>query len=220
METVRVAIANPKLNWVVKVHPVNVWRSRMDGAAMVQLEARTLERHFGSLPDHVRLMDADTGISTFSLFKAIHYGLTVRGTIGLELPCFGIPVVTAGTGRYSGRGFTLDSSTQKSYRDLLAKLQDVPLLSGDAVRLARLHYHATFDLMPFPMRSFSLDFNAIRRPGLPPLPDVSIHRRIDESLLDAEDIGRLVHWLSEAKDQELLSRTINTAPEAMISIPA
>ena len=44
METVRVAIANPKLNWVVKVHPVNVWRSRMDGAAMVQLEAQTLER--------------------------------------------------------------------------------------------------------------------------------------------------------------------------------
>ena len=45
-------------------------------------------------------------------------------------------------------------NTQKAYRDLLAKLQDISPLSDDAVRLARLHYHATFDLMPFPMRSF------------------------------------------------------------------
>ena len=34
------------------------------------------------------------------LFKVIDYGITVRGTIGIELPCFGIPVITAGTGRY------------------------------------------------------------------------------------------------------------------------
>ena len=67
--------------------------------------SRALRRHFGNLPGHVKLMRADTGINTFSLFDVADYGLTVRGTIGMELPCFGIPVVTAGTGRYSGPWF-------------------------------------------------------------------------------------------------------------------
>ena len=116
VETVRAAIANPRLNWIVKVHPVNVWRARMDGAEPVQLEAQTLDRHFGALPDHVKLMPADTPINTFSLFDVADYGLTVRGTIGMELPCFGIPVVTAGTGRYSGRGFTIEPTTRGGLR--------------------------------------------------------------------------------------------------------
>ena len=120
VETVRAAIANPRLNWVVKVHPVNVWRSRMDGAELVQLEAQTLHRHFGALPDHVKLMAADTPVNTFSLFDIADYGLTVRGTIGMELPCFGIPVVTAGTGRYSGRGFTIDPSSREEFGAVLA----------------------------------------------------------------------------------------------------
>ena len=56
VETVRSAIANPALNWIVKVHPVNVWRSRLDGAPLVQLEAQALHKHFGPLPSHIKLI--------------------------------------------------------------------------------------------------------------------------------------------------------------------
>jgi hypothetical protein len=217
VETVRTAIANPHLNWVVKVHPVNVWRSRMDGAELVQLEAATLHRHFGALPDHIKLMAADTAVNTFSLFDIADYGLTVRGTIGMELPCFGIPVVTAGTGRYSGRGFTIDPATREDYAAVLAKLQDLPKLGQDAIRRARLHYHGALNLRPVPMRSFVLDFQAVRRPGSPPRADVFMNRRADERLFETEDLGRLMRWMTATREPELLSHDIEkqTSPSSL-----
>jgi hypothetical protein len=217
VETVREAIANPALNWVVKVHPVNVWRSRMDAAELVQLEVQTLQRHFGTLPDHVKLMAADTPVNTFSLFDVADYGLTVRGTIGMELPCFGIPVVTGGTGRYSGRGFTIEPPTREKYAALLAKLQSVPRLGEEAIRLARRHYHGALDLRPVPMRSFALDYNVPGRFGLPPRAALYMKRAADEHLLEAEDLGRLVHWMTATKEPELLAHDIATEPRVIAS---
>jgi hypothetical protein len=208
VETVRSAIANPRVNWIVKVHPVNVWRSRMDGAELVQLEAQTLHRAFGTLPDHIKILAADTDINTFSLFDVVDCGLTVRGTIGMELPCFGIPVITAGTGRYSGRGFTNDPKTRKEYVALLARLQDLPKLDEVSVSRARRHYYGALSLRPVQMRSFLLDYDAKSGIGLRPAPDVIMKRRSDERLLSSEDLGRLVHWLADTKEPELLSREI------------
>jgi len=210
VETVRAAIANPRLNWVVKVHPVNVWRSRMDGAPLVQLEAQTLQEHFGILPDHVKLMAADTDINTFSLFAVADYGLTVRGTIGMELPCFGIPVLTAGTGRYSGRGFTVDLSTRTDYVAMLARLQDVPRLDEEAIRRARLHYHGALKLRPVPMRSFAFEYNADTNRNTVAKYDVVLRQRADERLLRTEDLGRLTRWLTDVKSPELLAHEIES----------
>jgi hypothetical protein len=208
VETVRAAIANPALNWVVKVHPVNVWRSRMDGAELVQLEAQTLHKHFGTLPDHVKLMAADTPVNTFSLFDIADYGLTVRGTIGMELPCFGIPVVTAGTGRYSGRGFTIEPPTRADYMAVLATLEKVPQLNAEAVRRARLHYYGALDLRPVPMRSFVFDYHSDKNGGGASKCDVVLTRSADGTLLESEDLGRLIHWLTELTSPELLARDL------------
>jgi hypothetical protein len=49
----------------------------------------------------------DTKISTLSLYRFADYGVTVRGTPGLEIACFGKPAFTAGTGTYAGLGFHL-----------------------------------------------------------------------------------------------------------------
>jgi hypothetical protein len=207
IETVRAAIANPRLNWVVKVHPVNVWRSRMDGEALVQLEAQALQK-FGALPDHIKLMEADTPVNTFSLFDLADYGLTVRGTIGTELPCFGIPVVTAGTGRYSGRGFTSDPATRADYVAVLATLENMPRLDAEAVRRARLHYYGALDLRPVPMRSFAFDYDADKNRTGASKYDVVLTRRADATLLESEDLGRLIHWMTERKNPELLARDL------------
>src|SRR5262249_44702094 len=89
---------------------------------------------------------ADTDINTQSLFPLIDYGLTVRGTIGLELPCFGIPVLLAGTGRYSGKGFTIDPETREEYLKQLMSLHEVAPLSDEIVQMARKHAYALFRL--------------------------------------------------------------------------
>ncbi len=173
VETVRAAVANPQIHWVVKVHPVNVWRSKMDSAPLEQLEARLLREAFGELPPHVTIMPADTDVNTYALFQTIDYGLTVRGTVGMELPCYGIPTVTAGTGRYSGRGFTMEPATPADYQALLARLHAVPRLDARTVALARRYASGTFFLRPARMDSARLLFN---HPSS--LPDFTTHFRI------------------------------------------
>ena len=160
IETVRGAIANPGLDWVVKVHPVNVWRSRMDGVPMEQIEAEALLREFGKLPPHVSLMKAETEINTYSLFEAIDFGITVRGTIGMELPCFGVPVVTAGSGRYSGHGFTIDTESRESYQSILSRLHEFNPLSKEQKCLARKYAFGAFFLRPIPTESFRINYHA------------------------------------------------------------
>lgn len=201
VETVRSAIANPALDWVIKVHPVNVWRSKMDGVPMEQLEVQALRRAFGELPPHVKVMPADTAVNSWSLFHAVDYGLTVRGTVGMELPCLGVPMVTAGTGRYAGRGFTLDPATPDEFRSLLARLHQMSPLDAAVISLARRYAHATFFRRPVPIRSFVLDFHA-NTFGLQMLSaNVSV-RDLPER---GEDLASLADWMAGRRGSDFLA---------------
>lgn len=205
IETVRGAIANPELDWVVKVHPVNVWRSRMDGVPMEQIEAQVLRREFGKLPKHVSLMPADTEINTFSLFESIDFGLTVRGTVGMELPCFGVPVLTAGTGRYSGHGFTIDSDSRETYQVILAQLHKYLPLTIEQKRRARQYAYGAFFLRPYPTNSFRLDFNTCSF-GVPALRQNVI---LDGDLISrwpqTTDLANIASWAVESSESDLLT---------------
>ncbi|ABD06247.1 hypothetical protein RPB_1537 [Rhodopseudomonas palustris HaA2] len=154
IETVKAAVANPRLNWLVKLHPANIWKRKLSGTTDEYGELRLIREHIGALPDHVKILPADTKISTMSLFRMVDVGITVRGSIGYELPCFGVPVVTAGTGRYSGFGFTEDCTSRAQYLDRLAHLETIERLDPAQVRRARVHAHALFALRPWIYRSF------------------------------------------------------------------
>ncbi|MSP50822.1 MAG: hypothetical protein EXQ91_00260 [Alphaproteobacteria bacterium] len=162
VETVRAAIENPQINWIVKLHPVNVWRAKMDGMPMRLLEMEALERALGKLPAHIKLMLPDTPINTFALFPVIDYGITVRGTVGIELAACGIPVITAGTGRYEGLGFTIDPATRSAYQAILSGLHELPRLDARAVELARRYALAVFRERPFKLQSFRVTYNLPR----------------------------------------------------------
>ncbi|NQU55897.1 MAG: hypothetical protein HQ513_01600 [Rhodospirillales bacterium] len=200
IETVRLAIANPNLNWLIKVHPVNVWRSAADGVPMEQLEEAVLREAFGQLPDHVKIIPADTDINTYSFFNAIDYGLTVRGTVGMELPCYGIPTVTAGSGRYSGAGFTVDPQTVQEYRNVLADLHSRPPLTKDEVNLAHRYAFGSFYLRPKPIDFFRLDFHADDY-GLPLFAQNTYVKNTSGAKKDMNDIA---DWMAEGRDIDLL----------------
>jgi hypothetical protein len=72
----------------------------------------------------------------------------LRGTIGVELPCFGVPVITAGTGRYSGKGFTVDSATVDEYLGRLRAIEKIPPLTEEQIRLGILHAYVVFRARP------------------------------------------------------------------------
>ena len=95
IETIKIACKNRDVNWIVKVHPANIVKNIRDGVHAEHSELTTIKQKIGKLPDHVKLIKANTKISTFSILQTVDACITVRGTIGIEAACLGLPVLTA-----------------------------------------------------------------------------------------------------------------------------
>jgi hypothetical protein len=196
VETVKAMVANPAVNWVVKLHPANL----IKGATRSNDE-EAIRDAVGMLPPHVRLMQPDTDVNTYSLFPVIDAGITIRGTVGLELPCFGAPVLTAGTGRYSGMGFTNDSSSVDEYLGKLATIQDLPRLTEEETLLAKKHAYGLFHLRPFLFTSFNASYmsrEAFAR-AHPLAANLEVVLRTPEQVEAAEDLREFVRWAESSK---------------------
>ncbi|MBM4439473.1 MAG: hypothetical protein FJ027_03565 [Candidatus Rokubacteria bacterium] len=204
VETVRAACRNPAINWVIKLHPANVWKLR-DNAPTEFVEEVALREQVGPLPKHIVLVRPQTDINTYSFFQLMDYCLTVRGTIGMEAPCYGIPVLTAGTGRYSGRGFTIDAKTRAEYLGRLARIQDIPRLGPAEIELARRHAYALFKLRPFPIDSFRLMFPGVDTPSHPLDHDVDVRVRSTAELRGAADLNAFATWAVDGKRLDYLA---------------
>lgn len=148
VETVRAAAANPEVNWVLKLHPANVYRNARLGYSGKYGELLALEQAFGEIPGFLRVVYPEEKTSPLSFFKITDFGITVRGTVGLELPCFGIPTLTAGTGRYAGKGFTVDSKTRQEYLEKIRLIHEIPALTAEQVRLGQRYAYFVFRARP------------------------------------------------------------------------
>ncbi len=211
VETVRAAAENPHVNWVLKLHPANVYRAAKTGYAGEFGELLALKNAFGAIPEFLRIVYPDEKTSPLSFFRISDYGLTVRGTVGVELPCMGIPVLTAGTGRYAGKGFTIDASTVPEYLDRVRNIHLTAPLSRDQVRLATLHAHfafkarpARYGLMFHDVYHFSMSDSRYR--------DVDLRETSIEAVLAHPQMRKIVDFLcSDAED--FLDLAQHAAPE-------
>jgi len=211
VETIRAAAANPRLQWVVKLHPAHLVKIKQMNDAVRPLEFDVIERTVGNLPDHVKLVHPDTELSTYSLFQIADYTVTVRGTVGIESGLFGVPVVTAGTGRYDRRGFTLDSSTREEYLQKLATLETYPRLSAEQVELAERYAYGVFIGRPLSLSSLSL---AYARDGKA-TPKVTVHCQTREQWLGSPDMQKLTAWISDGKLEDMLELPLPETPESL-----
>jgi hypothetical protein len=187
--TVKAACANDQASWLIKMHPANLWKRAWENVTSEHAETRLIREQVGPLPDHVRLVQPETTISTLSLFQAADCAVTVRGTTGMEAPCYGLRVLTAGTGRYSGLGFTDDFATADAYLAALARVHELGPLEPERVRLARLHAHAVFCRRPWTMESFRSAF-AYPESGSHPL----AHNLAPIAGADGADLLRFATW--------------------------
>jgi len=201
VETVRAAIANPAVNWVIKFHPQNVWKLRRDGLAPTPMEETVLAQRFGTLPPHIRLLKADADVSTFSLFDVTDYGLTVRGTIGIEMAAYGIPVLTAGTGRFSARGFTIDSATREEFLGRLARIQEFPPLTPAQTTLAKRYAHTLLVRRPCHFDTFQLTCRTLDEVGHPLDHNVDVRAKSAADVVSARDFETFARWVLD--DQAL-----------------
>jgi hypothetical protein len=148
VETVRAAADTPAVNWVLKIHPANVYRNAKMGYQGEYGELLALKRAFGRVPEFLRIVRPEERVSPLSFFALTDWGVTVRGTVGLELPCMGVPVLTAGTGRYSGKGFTVDSGSIGEYLERIRRIDQIPALDEAQTRLGVLYAYHVFRSRP------------------------------------------------------------------------
>ena len=200
VETVKAAIQNESVNWIIKLHPANVWKLKRDNMEQQKLSELVLLEEYLSpsftLPPHVKLLLPDTKISTQSLFSYIDYGVTVRGTVSTELPCFGIPVFTAGTGRAHGHGFTVDSETRDDYLKKMSTIHTYDRLTDEQVLLARKHAHAIFVKRPWVMKSFRPEFGDYSSTQNPLSQNFVLSAQSINEINDNGDLQKWSNWAS------------------------
>ena len=201
VETIRAASANSRLQWVVKLHPAHLVKAKQGNDLGRPAELDVIEGVFGSLPDHVKLVYPDTDLSTFSLFEIADYAVTVRGTVGIEAALFGVSVVTAGTGRFDRRGFTLDSNTRQEYLHKLETLETYARLSKEQIELAERYAYGVFLCRPLSLSSVSLEYP---RDGKA-TPKVTVHCQTRQQWLASPEMRQLADWIADGKAEDMLS---------------
>ena len=202
VETVRGACANPRLNWIVKIHPAHVAKSAMERYTGEPAELVAIRERVGPLPPHVVVIPPDTDINTYSLFSVMDYCLTVRGTIGIESASFGIHVLTAGSGRYDRRGFTTDSATAPEYLARLATLEALGPMTLAQRELAERFAYGAFIVRPFPFSSLSIDYEK----DIEATTRVRLNASSSAELRTATDLRAFADWVADGAQEDFVWR--------------
>ena len=193
----------PDVNWIVKLHPFNVFKLQRENK-QEESEIRLLQTLM-PLPDHVKIMRANTDINTQSLFPVIDYVLTVNGTVGMEFPCYGVPALLGGTGRYNGRGFTIEPQTQDEFYTMLKTLHHVDPLNDQTRDLARKHFLTVTqrrqtnldDIMPMQLKRLNEAQSDVHD-------NISISARSLEEFRASESMTRFADWIAFSMEPDLL----------------
>jgi hypothetical protein len=201
LRTVRAACENKSVNWVIKLHPDLVWKLKYEGYSGELRDTIAIRSAVGTLPDHVKIVLPDTDISSYSFFAITDYCLTVRGTIGIEMASHGVPVITAGTGRYSGLGFTIDSTTEAEYLNRLARIQEIPPMSREEVGLAQRFAYTLFKRRPWKNTSFEVVKMPMKMTGHPLDDNLVFHVNSYDAVKSSPDLTAFAQWVaSDAVD--------------------
>jgi len=202
VETMKVAYENPQVNWVVKIHPANIVKNVRDGVGSEPSEWAAI-RSLGPLPSHVRVIEPDSRMSTLSLFAVMDYCVTVRGTVGIEAASFGIPVLTAGTGRYDRLGFTTDSESRQQYLQRLANIQDLAPLTPQQRELAERFAYGIFVERPFRLESVTLEYQRDAKASL----STKVSLEPTHDLRSAPDLKAFAEWVRSGQEDFVAAQT-------------
>jgi hypothetical protein len=203
VESVRAAAANPRVNWVLKLHPANTYRRAKMGFTGEFGELIAIRQALGEVPANLTIVYPDDPINPLSWFRSLDLAITVRGTVGAEIPCFGKRVLTAGTGRYSGLGFTDDSATAGEYLGKLARLESLPPLGEEAKRLALRHAYLFFKVRPASYRAFASDVFAFPQ-GHAFNRDIRFAGSHYRETAAQPRVAALIDWLAHSRDEDFL----------------
>lgn len=200
VEAVKAACKNTHVNWILKFHPANVVKLNRDGYKGELIEKISIKESIGELPPHIKTLEPNTNISTYSLYQVMDYCLTVRGTPGIEAAMFGVAVLTAGTGRYDRHGFTIDSDSREEYLKRLSEIHTYSRLTDSQIELALKFAYGTFLARPFELKSLNISYKKDKKATQV----VNYTAKTLDDLKQMDDIKSFGKWLVESKNEDYL----------------
>ena len=143
----------------------------------------------------MKIMMPKHEIISFNLFKLCNYGVTIRGTSGLELSTLGKPCITAGTGRYSNLGFTYDSDNKINYLDKIKNIHLLKPMSKKEIQLAKWHAYAVFELRL--CKIYGVSFNYIKKSAIynPEFQNLKLNAKNLKEFKNNLDLIKWTSWL-------------------------
>ncbi len=186
------------VNWLIKVHPSEKVMRTISYGVLDEIK-----KTFTFIPPHIKIVKPDQKINTYSLFQLIDVGITMTGTVGVELACFGKSVITVARSHYSNKGFTLDPSNKEKYLSLFEAIRDIKRLDSYQIDLAKKYAYSYFIQRQIPLyviNKFQSDWGGLNLnklnqllPGKDPVLDKICGAIVNgtDVILDEEDISKL-----------------------------
>lgn len=140
LETIRHFAGRADTQLVIRCHPAEVKRE----IETVEKVADIVRRHFDPLPDNVRLVPAESHVSTYTLSEVVDVGVVYTTKVGLEFACRGVPVIVVGEPFYRGKGFTRDPETPEEYFRMLEASERGARMGAEAVARAKKYAYYYF----------------------------------------------------------------------------
>jgi hypothetical protein len=131
LRTIEKMLEVENVNWLIRIHPGELQYPASKSAL------DTIQKAFPSLPDHIKIIAPSKNINTLDILHLIDGGITIFGTVGLELAIQGKPAILCGNGFYGDKGFTYDCKNEKEFFNLLKDAYRLPPLSNEQIQLAR-----------------------------------------------------------------------------------
>jgi len=162
-------------------------------------EVIAIQTALWDVPPHISMIPAESPISTYSLLAVMDSCVTVCGTVGIEAARLGIPVLTASTGRYDRKGFTLDSDSAEEYLARIAHIHELPRLTSEQQELANKFAFGSLILRALPLSTISLDYDATLM-----MAQVQLHPNNIHEWRDASDLQAFADWFLKSKQTDFL----------------
>lgn len=147
--TVHYFAQRPDLQAVIRVHPAEITAPVRTRRPIME----TVRERIASMPDNVRVVDADNTISTYTLAEMADCAVIYGTKAGVELPALGTPVIVAGEAWVRNKGITMDACSAEGYLALLARLPMKERLSPAHVEVARRYFHHYYFRRSIPIKA-------------------------------------------------------------------
>jgi hypothetical protein len=126
--TVKVAIESTDSNWIFRIHPSEATRGSLENTSAI-IHQLLSNQNVG----HIRVIEPEEPVSSYLIASHIRAGVTVRGSLCVELPCMGIPMICAGTGPTTIAGYNISPASIEEYRETLLNAARIQPLSDEQI---------------------------------------------------------------------------------------